>query len=515
LPRLRLAGPQATFGLGACLAALALVVSAAGAVAQTSDMLGPGGDWNPDDPPRFLKRSEYGNQPGSGSGNTGFISTNPRRKPPRPPRNSYEVPARPLAPTQTTRVVPVATQPPLPPSYSMPPLAPSLDPVITGTISPKQKSRPKLEIDPYEPLGLRAGAFILRPAIELASGYDSNPHRTSSGEASSLFVVASELQAKSDWDRHEFRAALRGSYTGYGSAPSLNRPAFSSVLEGRIDGTSRTRIDLQNRLTVATEIPGSPNFQADVAKPTIFTNIGASAGISHRFNRLEVGGQLRAERTLYRNSDLTDGTTASNSDRDFSEYGLALRGSYELTPGVKPFLSVEADSRVHDVSVDSSGIRRSSKGFTPRLGTSFELTRLLTGNASVGYLTRDYEDSSLERLSGVITDASLVWSATPLTTVTVVAKSAAYESTDPHVSGVLSRDFGIALDHSFRPWLIGTVRFGYGLDDYIGTSRADTRLVTLTSATRIECVLRWRAGARCALGRGRPWESLAPRLSFH
>jgi hypothetical protein len=43
------------------------------------------------------------------------------------------------------------------------------------------------------------------------------------------------------------------------------------------------------------------------------------------------------------------------------------------------------------------------------------------------------------------------------------------------VSGVLRRDFGTQVDHSFRRWLIGTVKFEYGLDDYVGSPREDQR----------------------------------------
>ncbi len=481
MPRLRPARPQATFGLGVCVAAFALVASAAGVVAQTSGVLSPEGDWNPDDPPRFLKRSEYGNPPGSSAGSTGFVSTNPRRKTQKPTRSNYDVPAPPLPLVQTVRVAPIYAQPPQPPSYSLPPL-PAADPVTTGTIPlPKQKRAP--ETDPYEPLGIRAGSFILRPAIELGGGYDSNPDRAVNGQGSSLFIVAPELKARSDWERHEFRADLRGSYTGYGSESSLNNPTFESKLDGRIDWTSQTRIELQNRFLISTDTPGSPNFQAGVAKPTIYTNVGGSAGLAHRFNRLEVGGKFSVDRTSYRASELTDGTTASNAGRNFNEYGLELRGSYELTPGIKPFVTLEADRRVHDLSIDSFGIQRDSKGFSPRLGTSFELTRKLTGDVSVGYLTRTYKDPSLAELRGAIADASLVWSATPLTTATFTANSAASESTDTDVSGILARDFGVQFDHSFRPWLIGTLKLGYGLDDYVGSAPAATRLSAAAELT--------------------------------
>lgn len=456
-----------------------MAMTAVGVLAQTSNELSPEIGWNPEDePPRFLKRSEYGNPPGSGAGRTGFVSTNPRRPPPsatRGTRTAYDIPAPPLAPVQTVRVAPVPALPPLPPSYSLPPLRPASDPVVTGSIPPPKRKPQQPETDPYEPLGIRTGSFIWLPAIELSGGYDSNPHRTTDGDGSSLFIVAPELQAKSDWERHEVRANLRGSYTAYGSASSLDSPKFSATLDQRLDWTSQTRIELQQRFLVATNTPGSPNFQADVAKPTIYTNLGGSAGIKHKFNRLEVGGKLSVDRTRYDDSELTDGTTASNDDRNFSDFGLELRGSYEITPGIKPFVALEADSRVHDLATDSSGFRRDSKGFAPRIGTSFELTRLLTGDVSVGYLTRTYDDPRLEKLSGVTADTSLVWLATALTKVTFTAKSSVYESTEANVSGIFARDFGVKLDHSFRPWLIGALKLGFGLDDYVGPSREDNR----------------------------------------
>jgi hypothetical protein len=56
------------------------------------------------------------------------------------------------------------------------------------------------------------------------------------------------------------------------------------------------------------------------------------------------------------------------------------------------------------------------------------------------------------------------------------ARSSVYESTDPDISGVLARDFGVQVEHSFRDWLFGTLKLGYGLDDFVGSSRVDNRL---------------------------------------
>jgi hypothetical protein len=55
-----------------------------------------------------------------------------------------------------------------------------------------------------------------------------------------------------------------------------------------------------------------------------------------------------------------------------------------------------------------------------------------------------------------------------LTTAKFTATSTVGESTIPGISGVLYRDAGVQVDHSFRRWLIGTVKLGIGLDTYKG-----------------------------------------------
>ena len=90
------------------------------------------------------------------------------------------------------------------------------------------------------------------------------------------------------------------------------------------------------------------------------------------------------------------------------------------------------------------------------------MTRLLTGEIGIGYTQRTYEDPRLEKITGLVGDASLVWTANALTTVKLTGKSSVGESTVPGVSGVLYRDVGLQVDHSFRRWLIGSLKLGFG-----------------------------------------------------
>jgi len=228
-------------------------------------------------------------------------------------------------------------------------------------------------------------------------------------------------------------------------------------------------------LRVSTDNPGSPNISAGLTRYPIYTTLGGTLGAGQKFNRLELSGGGTVDRTQYEVSHLTDGTTSSNDDRNYNQYGGYVRASYEMTPAAKPYAEFQADQRVHDLNADRSGFLRDSNGQTGKIGSTFELSRLLIADASIGYATRTYQDPRLDRLNGLLTAGSLIWTPTALSTVKLTATSSVDESTLPGVSGVLTRDYLAQLDHAFRRWLIGTVKVGYGTSDYQGLDRFDRR----------------------------------------
>ena len=94
---------------------------------------------------------------------------------------------------------------------------------------------------------------------------------------------------QSNWSRHELKADLRGSYIAYSpdETPSLNRPYVNGRVDGRIDVTHDTRVDLAGRILVSTDNPGSPNLQAGLAKLPIYVTGGGTVGVGQRFNRFD------------------------------------------------------------------------------------------------------------------------------------------------------------------------------------------------------------------------------------
>ncbi len=362
-------------------------------------------------------------------------------------------------------------------SVSTPP--PGTQPISTLPLGTRaQRLLPLGDGDAYSPLGIRGGSFMFFPAVELDTAYSSNPQGIPHGGGSPYFVVAPELLVQSDWSRHALTASITGSYTDYTNGsfvPSINRPYLNSKIDGRIDVTRDTQIVLENRLLVSTDNPGSPNLPAGIAKLPVDTTLGGTLGIVQNFNRLIVSLKGTFDRVQYQNSTLTDGETASNADRDLNQYAGIARVGFDLDAGVKPFVEVQQDARVYDQQFDSGGQQRSSLGTSVKAGATVDLFGTLSGAMAIGYLDRTYQDPTLPKVAGMIADGALIWRATALTTATLTASSLVSESTVPGVSGELSRDVGVEVDHAFRRWLIGTLKLGYGHDDYVGEGRLDNR----------------------------------------
>jgi hypothetical protein len=369
--------------------------------------------------------------------------------------------------TASASVAPVGVPPASPPQARIDPVSGLPETLVR---------KPVVDDKPFDPLGIRAGSFLLKPALEVSGGYDSNPARTNAGGGASDFgIVAPQLQLNSNWSRHELTANLRGSYIAYGAAASVDRPAFDGKINGRIDVTSQTRIDLESRLIVATDNPGSPDIQAGLARLPVSTDLGGTIGFGRRFNRVDVEIKGGVDRTTYQRSVFTDGTVLSNDDRNFNQYGAQLRAGYELTPGIKPFVELDADRRHHDLPFDTLGFARDSDGAAAKVGSTFELSRILTGQIAFGYLDRRYGDPALPMIAGPTLDASLTWVASALTTFKFTAVTSANESTLFGVSGVFTHELSLEVDHAFRTWLDATLKLTGYRDAYVGSARLDDR----------------------------------------
>ena len=370
-----------------------------------------------------------------------------------------------------------APPPPLviaPPVVPAQPAGPGVKPIVKRgpplpEPPPPPRRRTPVEEDPWAPLGVRAGSLLLRPAIQVDAGYDSNPNQLARARrGSSVIATAGALDVASDWSRHSLTANLRGAYFAFPDEHSADRPLGDGRADLRLDMLRDTALTFGGAYAVSTERPGSVEQPVVGDTRSIVTTVGGSAGIEQTFGRTVLALRGDIGRTDFSNVALAGGGTLSQADRNYATEGVTLRATYEVSPALRPFAEIRYDERHYDEPIDAGGVDRSSRGWLGKAGARIELSSLLAGEIAAGYGVRNYEDPTLVPLKGPVIDAQLIWTATPLTTVKLRAGTELAETAVATASGALVTSVGVELDHALRRNLILSTGVVFTRTEYSG-----------------------------------------------
>jgi hypothetical protein len=331
--------------------------------------------------------------------------------------------------------------------------------------------------DPYQPLGLRLGNLNLSLSNEIQTGFDDNTQSAGAGRPkrpSHFIREGVEAHLRSDWAQHEVTGDVSGGYSWYPNAREANRPDLDGRLGLRLDMARDTKLTLETRGQITSQSLSSPDIRniAAAKRPLAYT-YGITLGAEQRYNRLVFGLKGAIDRQSYENIVTTSGARVDQSDRNETAYGVTLRSGYELKPGLMPFVEGTIDTRRYDKVLDDAGFQRSSEGVSAKAGTTFEITRLLTGEISAGYGTRTYDDAHLAAISGPLADAKINWAVTPLLSASLKASSSFDETTLMGSSGALTHRVSLDLKHQLLRNLALGAGLAYTTSRYDGIDRRD------------------------------------------
>lgn len=366
-----------------------------------------------------------------------------------------------LRPSQDPQLRPPAQQPPTP---------------VAAQPTIPQKPKPKIEANPYDPIGIGIGSLRLTPFVETSYGHDSNPNRLSTTHiGSDLFRADAGFKLRTDWARDDLTADLRMGYSEYFSVPDASRLDGAGNLDARYDISHDTAIAVQGKFSIDTQRPGAPTLATGVPnvtatnRPIVFSS-GAAAGPVQKFNRLEVSLRGTFERTMYEDAHYTDGSTLALSANDYNGYGGIASIAYEVTPDLKPFVEGAMDRRVHDTPVDVNGFRRDNTGAAARGGAEVKISDLVKGRVAGGYAERSYDDPRLPKLRGPTVDGEIIYTPTPLTTLTLRGATTLNETNVSNAAGVLNRSINAQLSHDLMRNLTISAVGQYFTNDYQGAN---------------------------------------------
>jgi hypothetical protein len=333
--------------------------------------------------------------------------------------------------------------------------------------------KPKPEDDPYAPLGIRGGGFILRPSLETGLTATSNANSSPSGKSAVLSESTLRLNATSDWSDKTATIEAYGSWRKSISGQDVSEPSagIDASLEVPLGNDFVARGTLGYSLIP--ESPSSPSFPAGTEGEPLTHTITGSLGLEKRAGKLRLGLTGNVERATYGDADLVGGGTASQHDRDSTLVSATLRTGYEISPSLVPFVEAEVGRRYYDLKTDSAGFRRSADRLGLRAGVALDLGEKLRGEFSAGYLREKADDPRLPTIAGPSIATTLNWSPVRGTIVALNSSTTVEGSTSAGESGSLLYSSDLSIERQMRADLTGTASIGGFYRDYIGIDGHD------------------------------------------
>ena len=327
-----------------------------------------------------------------------------------------------------------------------------------------------LERAPFDPPGIRLGSFLLRPTLEQGIEWTSNVTNTAGGGSDFVSGTTLRLDAASDWARHSASLDAYGTYR-----TSVTGSGFS---EFRGAANAALGLDLGEYLRLDTKLgyerkPEDGSSPAGTAGRPLKQTLSASAGLSRTVGKLRLGLTAAANRDTFGDVALSGGGTLSQADRNETLYSLVLRGGYEASPALTPFVEAELGRRLYDNAIDASGYRRSADRIGARAGLAFDLGEKLNGEVSAGWLSEKPDDARLSAVSGLSAAGNLQWSPVRGTTISLTGSTQVEGSTIPGRSGSILYSSTLGISRDLRANLTGAATLGADWRRYAGTSDRD------------------------------------------
>jgi hypothetical protein len=322
----------------------------------------------------------------------------------------------------------------------------------------------------YDAQGVRLGSWLFLPSLMANTSFDSNVFASGANpQSETIFNVRPELRIKSDWNRHSFEAFAAGEFARYRRFSSEDHNNFFAGAAGSAD-ISRGFVAFGSvEYAKQHEERGTGESFAGFDKPVPFEQITGRASVARRFNRLTVSAGGAVDNYDYEDVTRDHGATPVDQDyRDRNVFSLSSRVAYEISPMTSVFVEVGWNKRDFRTSpLNSDGWRGTG-------GVSFELSRLIQGEAFVGYMSQNYDSPTILDVSSYTYGGNLKWMPTPLTTVTLLGERKIGESSfGGGFSSRIKSDIGVRVDHELLRNLIASGRLGFEWDEFQGTGRND------------------------------------------
>ena len=247
----------------------------------------------------------------------------------------------------------------------------------------------------YDPVGVRAGSYLVLPKVELAQSYNDNVFATEHDkDGDFITIVSPQVEVQSDWSRHQLTFNAEADAGFYWDHTDEDYIDTLLALDGRVDILTETYGFLGVSWQHLHEPRDDPNNDAEGEEPTEYEIYSATVGAFRGLGRVSTRADVNFDRYKYHDVDAQGGGEINEHERDRNEYRLTTQVGYEYLPDTEAF--VRLIPRYIDYDELEGGIDRDSRGIAVLVGSDLNFTGKTSGEAFVGYQWTEYDDPSLD-----------------------------------------------------------------------------------------------------------------------
>jgi hypothetical protein len=297
----------------------------------------------------------------------------------------------------------------------------------------------------YDYPGIRLGDIVLTPELAEGVGFDSNAAGSQSAKSSSFLETLGTMKAASDWLGNSFNAAVTVDNDRYFDLP---RQSYTNWT-GEVAGTHEFGRDVLSASYAHLNLNQTP---IDLDVPQVDTPIPYQIDDVHttynaKFNALGLQPGLELTSYRYQNGTVL-GVPYQQTYRNRLIFTPSLTVSYELAP-LRNLLLVLSDSDAHYTDQPAGLATRNFNDKLALAGIDYDTGGPIRLRALAGYELRNFSSSQYPTISSPVAEASAIWTATGLTTVTGTVAHYIEDSASETTVGLTSTAVKLAVDHEY------------------------------------------------------------------
>lgn len=171
---------------------------------------------------------------------------------------------------------------------------------------------------------------------------------------------------------------------------------------------SDTRLTGNGNFSLTQQTPGTPGLSSTIAIAPVTINGGGDAGLTRQFGKFNVAVTGAAQRNVFGNTTLTDGSVVSNSEQNYWALDSGLRVGFQATPIFEVFGQAGAGRDVFESAASVDANDYSLKG-----GATGRWNGILEATGSAGMGLRRYDVASRGEVVTQLYDAQVTYTPDP------------------------------------------------------------------------------------------------------